>query len=369
VLLILLFAATGIITAETFADDAGSIYMSFTEEKDSLLENSEFKGDYISGRENIVFSGLADDLYLFSKSVDFQGSSTGALSAFAKNIDISGIVGNNLHSIGNSVRITGHILETAFIGAQDIVIAEEAVLDGTLISGSSTLHIIGKLNNGLVAGAGEIIIDGPVAGDVQVRTGNLIITERGSISGDLTYSSNVEISSKEESRVKGLVKYEFKKEIEKKDFSIFIIILSILFILTLMISGLLILLLPGVKLLYKRNRENASYGKTLLWGLIPLFIYPVVLLVTLPLFPLSIALGLALLPLLGLTTILGLTLAGQLLFKQLKWEKDNIYLQFLMAFAIFILLSLIPFVKVLFILAVSAMGSGLLISKLFNTDF
>jgi cytoskeletal protein CcmA (bactofilin family) len=369
VLLILLFAATGILTAQTFADDAGSIYMSFTEEKDFLLENNEFKGDYVSGRENIVFSGLADDLYLFSKSVDFKGSSTGALSAFAENIDISGIVGNNLHSMGKSVRITGHILETAFIGAQDIVIAEGAVLDGTLISGSSTLHIIGNLKNGLVAGAGEIIIDGPVSGDVRVKTGNLIITERGSISGNLTYSSNVEISSKEESRVNGIVKYELKKELEKKDFSTFIIVISIIFILTLMISGLLILLLPGVKLLYKRNRENASYGKTLLWGLIPLFIYPVVLLVTIPLFPLSIALGLSLFPFLGLTTILGLALAGQLLFKLLKWEKDNIYLQFLLAFAVFIFLTLIPFVKVIFMLAVAALGSGLLISKLFNTEF
>ncbi len=94
-----------------------------------------------------------------------------------------------------------------------------------------------------------------------------------------------------------------------------------------------------------------------------------VIIVTIPLFPLSIALLLAVFPLLGLTTVLGLALAGQFLFSLLKWEKDNIYLQFLSAFAVFVILALIPFVKVPVYIAVAALGAGLLISKIFKTDF
>ena len=90
---------------------------------------------------------------------------------------------------------------------------------------------------------------------------------------------------------------------------------------------------------------------------------------TIPLFPLSIALALAAFPLMGLTTILGLVFSGQFLFTLLKWENDNLFLQFLAAFAIFSILVLIPYAGVPVMLAVAAAGSGLLIGKIFKTDF
>lgn len=368
-LMVLFIGSASIASAEDLNFDAGSIYISANEEEKSVFESRNFDGDYFAGGKNISFSGIADDLYLMGKSINFNGESSGGLLAFGDTVELNGIIAKNLHSVGNSVRITGHVLETAFIGADDIVISEDAVLDGTLLSGASNLHIMGQLNNGLVAGAGEIIIDGPVKGDVNVRTGKLIITERGSIDGNLIYGSGKKISSEESTRVSGSVKYEIKDKIKTAGFRTFRIVASIVFFLAIAVSGLLLLLFPGVKSLFTQKRDPGSYGKTLLWGLIPVFIFPVVIMFTVPLLPLSIALGLSVFPLMGLTVLLGLALAGQLLFKLFKWENNSIYLQFLMAFVFFVLLVLIPFVNVLVLLAVTATGAGLIISKLFKTEF
>ncbi len=368
-LVVLLFASTAILTAEATHIDGGSIILITDEDGENNSEQGRFTDDYFWGGEALNFSGIADDLYLMGKNIDFWGESTGSATILGENIEIQGLVAKNLHSAGNDVRISGHIQETAFIGAQKITISKEAVIDGTLLSGSSTLHIMGQLNNGLLAGAGEIIIDGPIEGNVEVHTGKLIITERGSISGNLVYGSNVEISEKEKDRVNGSIDYEIKEDFDEGGFTTFWIVACVLFFLSIVVSGLLLLLLPGVKAVFTSEREFASYGKTALWGLIPLFVYPVVLLITIPLFPLSIALGLATLPLMGLTTIMGLAFTGQLLFKAFKWENNSIYLQFLFAFLIYVIFALIPIVKVPVILAVSAAGAGLLISRLFKTDF
>lgn len=367
--IVLFMSSASNLSAEDLNFDAGSIYISANEEKESVFESRNFDGDYFAGGKIISFSGIADDLYLMGQSINFSGESSGGMIAFGETVELNGMVAKNLHSIGDSVRITGHVLETAFIGADNIVISEDAVLDGTLLSGASSLHIMGQLNNGLLAGAGEIIIDGPVKGDVNVRTGKLTITERGSIQGNLIYGSGKKISAEESARIKGTVKYELKDKIKTTGFRTFRIVASIIFFLAIAVSGLLLLLFPGVKSLFTQERDPRSYGKTLLWGLIPVFIFPVVIMITFPLLPLSIALGLSVFPLMGLTVLFGLALAGQLLFKLFKWENNSIYLQFLLAFAFFVLLVLIPFVKVLVLLAVCATGAGLIISKLFKTDF
>jgi hypothetical protein len=176
ILLVLFFGAAVLITAQNTEYDAGSIFMNYNESEGDVTFSKAISDDYFAGGNSISFSGKADDLYLMGKDILFDGESEGAMAAFGETIEINGLIGNNLHSAANKLRITGFVAETAFIAGQSIVIGEDAVMDGTVFSGSSTIHIIGHLNNGLIAGAGEVLIDGPVLGDVNVRTGKLIIT-------------------------------------------------------------------------------------------------------------------------------------------------------------------------------------------------
>jgi cytoskeletal protein CcmA (bactofilin family)/uncharacterized membrane protein (GlpM family) len=368
-MVIMTFSATAFLTAESMDFNAGSIYITGEEEESSIVESKNIDGDYFWGGFRMDFSGKADDLYLMGRHIDFEGMSDGTVTIFGDTIKIDGVIGNNLHSAGSDLRVSGTVSDTAFLAGQDITIADGAVVEGTLLSGSNTLHILGQLNNGLLAGAGEIIIDGPVKGDVNVRTGKLIITERGSIDGNLIYGANSFITEEEKGRVSGTVTFEETKEIDKEAFSTFRFVACLLFTIGLAVTGLLFLLLPVSRKIFSGEREFRSCGKTALWGLIPLFVYPVAIVFTIPLFPLSLALLLAGFPLWLLTTIMGLTLAGKLLFKAFGWEKDNRFLQFLLAFAAFTILTLIPYLGFLIGLAVTALGAGQMIRSTFQTEW
>lgn len=350
--------------------DAGSIKIGYNEDNGgNIFISEETVKDYLAAGNNVSYTGIADDLYLMGRRLEFDGQSIGSMSAFGEKVNINGDITKNLHTIGNSVKINSHIKETVFAAGEDIVVSKDSVIDGTLFAGASSLHVLGKLNNGLVGGAGEIIIDGPIEGNVNVRTGKLIITERGSINGDLTYGSKTQLSKIESNRISGSIEYIEDEVIEKKDISKFIVIAGILFYLSLIAGGLLLLLIPGIKSSVSKDRESGSYLRTMLWGLIPVFIYPVLTIISIPLFPISLALGLAAFPLLGVSTVIGLALGGQYLFKLFKWENNNVYLQFLFALVAFAVVSIIPFIKVILCLGVLSMGAGIIISKLFRVKF
>lgn len=366
-LFVLIIFSASFISAENQSLDAGSIQLTFDEDT-SLSE--DIIDDYFTAGETILFSGSADDSYLLGKTVNFFGTTKGSMTAIGETIELGGTIGGNLHGAADYLNITGSLNDTAFIAGDKITISKEAFIEGTVLSASRTLHIMGDLNNGLIAGGGEIIIDSPIKGDVKVRVGKLIITERGSIEGDLDYSSNTELSAKEKERVSGSIEYEISNgHVEKEDFIKYLYIIKGFILIALIISGLLIMLLPGVRAMFKRNMNMENYGKTLLWGLIPLFIFPVLIIITVPLLPLSIALGFSVVPLLGLTQILGLALLGQLLFKAFNWTNNNIFLQFLFSALLFSLLLMLPILNVLVFIVVSAMGAGLIVGKLFKTEF
>ncbi len=380
--LLALFISSTMLVAEDMNEDidldfdAGSIYIRGSEESGTVTQDHDIEDDYFFGGQRVEFKGSGDDLYLFGETIDYSGTSTGSILACSNTLNISGVVGQNFHGGANTVNITGKIMETAFIGANTIVIGPEAVIDGTLIVGCNIINIYGELNNGLLAAAAEVIIDGPVNGDVNVKVGKLVITERGSINGNLKYDSERELSESEKGRISGSIEYD-KSDMRGDDIAKgigaglvgFFIIAKIIAFISLIVAGLLILLLPGVKSVITEKRNRKSYGKILLWGLIPLCIYPVVVLVTIPLFPISIALGLAVFPLIAVTTILGLALTGQFLFGLFKWKNENVFLQFLFAYGIYVVLSIIPVIGVLSAIALAAAGSGLIISKLFKVKF
>jgi len=363
------FSTTAILTAESLEFNAGSINIAGDEDEASVVESRQFEGDYLRGGLRINFKGIADDLYLMGRTVDFEGISRGGLTALADSVRIDGEVGNNLISAAGDILISGTVSDTAFLAAEEIVVADDAVVEGTLLSGASTLHIMGELKNGLLAGAGEIIIDGPITGNVNVRTGKLIITNRGSVSGNLIYSANTFLSEEEKTRVSGTVSFEENKEIDKNHFSMFRFGFWALFYAGVAVAGLLVLLLPLFKDMMAGERDFRSCGKTALWGLLPLFIYPVVVLVTIPLFPLSLSLALGAFPLWLLTTIMGLTLAGRMLFKVFRWNRENRFLYFLLALAFYIVLSLVPYLGFVTALAVSALGAGQFIRSIFKTEW
>ncbi len=339
----------------------------------NLTDSDTYKEDYLFSGEILDFRGTARDLFFFCETLDFSGNTKLALNGLAHDIYVRGDVKNGVKAAGRYIDIIGSVTGTSFLAGEKIVLGRDGRMEGDTFIGARKITILGKHIGNLNAGAGEISIQNKIEGDVDVYTGQLQIGEQGQIVGNLTYHSDQEISEEEASRVTGNITFEKKeKGMFGKRFAEDIIpksiFLSFIFKLSYIVFGLLILLFPICKLLEERYNRKEILSLSL-WGLIPVFVYPSAIIVSILLvitLPLAAALALAFMPVLFITKALGLTMIGGYLAERFNLNTNSRFLYFLMAVIPYSLLALIPFFGALLLVFVSSIGCGLLLSKLFN---
>lgn len=336
-----------------------------------VTETRDIDGDYLFWGKILEFSGSAEDVQFYGESVKFTGAVKGDMIAGGKEISLEGPIGNDLKAAGERVTVNGTVGDTSFLAGKTIIIGPDAIIDGDVFVGGSEVTLHGTINGDLRIGAGYVTIDGTVNGNVIVKTGELILTERARINGNLTYESEDSTVIQTGNKVTGTViktVFEEKRGIctprvdeKKRGDGGFMIFMALSTIVSILGGGLLLLLIPAFGTIFTGNPGSRNFWSTLLWGLIPLFLYPVAVLLLLPLFPVSIALALAGLPLGSLATVLGITRFGEYMFEVFKWKKVNRFQFFLFGLVLLLIPFVIPGVSLLAFLFVTAAGWGLIL--------
>ncbi|MCG8572572.1 MAG: polymer-forming cytoskeletal protein [Spirochaetes bacterium] len=344
----------------------------------NATESKIYEEDYFFfGGNQFSFDGKADDFYFFGKSLDYNGETESSLNAFGRNLEISGSIGNNLTAGGKYVNIDGQVNDTVLVGGSKVIFTEASVINGDVFVGGENITLKGTINGNVYTGSKRLYIEGTIYGNVTAFTKNKIqIGNTAKIDGNFTYDSNIKLKEEDQSNITGTVeKKEFKKQFQhfhKRGFGrdsiaakiVFNIICAIFFL----IGGLLLLLFPALKNL-EENRENKHFWKTLLWGLIPFFLYPVAAILLLLLGPIGIALILAAFPIILVNQIIAAVLVGQFISRNAKWNINNRFVYFLLGFAVSLILSLIPVINFISFIAFTSLGWGVILEKLFNKNF
>ena len=342
-------------------------------DQEYLVETKQYEEDYLFFGNDLKFKGKANDLFLLAENIHFLGTSTLAVFGMGKEIYVAGDVGNGVKAAGGTINIEGNIKGTSFLAGETVNFTKESQINGDTFIGARNINLLGKYTGNLRAAAAEISVQNEIFGNVIAHTGRLTIPNQGRIIGNLTYHSEKELSAEEASRVTGKVKYELHKGQMYKDklkdesfdgliwFELFFKIAFILF-------GLLILLFPVNKFLerqYNRN-EIQSYA---LWGLLPIFIYPSALVISVVLvitMPLAAVMFFAFMPLVFITKVLGITMIGGYLVKRFNLKTISRFLYFLIGAVLYSLFSFIPYFGFLLLVFVSSIGCGLILFNLFN---
>ncbi|MBN2441947.1 MAG: polymer-forming cytoskeletal protein, partial [Spirochaetales bacterium] len=325
---------------------------SHTADKESTL----IEEDHLFFGKELNFTGKTKDLYFVGEKLVFDGSTSSGLTAFGKTLVINGIVENDCIAGGSTLEINGKIQGTVFAASGEGTLSGDSVIDGTLFIAGGNIKLQGIINGDVYAGSGVLTIDGTINGNVKAGAGEIIITEKGKVNGNFEYSTENKLNESEEQRITGKITYSesgFSKEMRKSEFaqfcSIFTVVVTIIGFISILTTGLLLLLLPCLKN-FDYAGSHKKFWQYLLWGLIPFFIYPMAILVSMLLvitIPLGFILLLAALPLIFVTQILGITAFGQYLFRLFKWKCTNRFLYFLFGSVFFILASLIPIINML----------------------
>lgn len=337
-------------------------------------EPASFDDDYLYMGTTLNFSGEADDLIFLGESLEFSGKTRSGLLAAGKKLRLTGTSGNGIIAGCKDMVIEGDIIGTNFIGCKDLLIGDSAKIMGDLFAGCGSLAIDGKIDGNLYIGAGKITVNNEINGDVRVYGGRLIITENGKINGNLTYGTKEKLTESELSRVSGEVRYDKNKDFEeafhspREFFTALKIIFHVLFILSFVIVGSILLFLPVFKKI-ETSQTTKTFWYTALWGLIPILMYPAVIVLCIVMvitIPFAFLLMLAFVPLFFIAFVIGTTKAGQFITMKFKWNVQKRHYHFLIGALAATVLSIIPVVDFLTVMLLTSLGWGVYISFLFH---
>lgn len=345
-------------------------------EKTVKTESGVYNEDYLYLGDELDFFGSAEDLVFLGKRLNFDGTTKLGLIAFCEKLFFSGSSGNGIIAGGMDVHINGSIANNSYVGCKSLTLSETSTVNGNLFVGCAKLLIDGKMKGDLYAGAGEIIINNEIEGNATIYAGRLIIGKKGKINGNLTYSTKEKLSVEELARVTGIVKIDEKHK-GNEDWNEFINFLKTfkyllcfgLFV-SCLVVGFLLLFVPAFKKL-GAPQSSKTFWSTALWGLIPVLMYPAVIVLCFALIitiPFALILMLACVPLFFIAWIIGTTLTGKYLVTKLKWPVEKRHFQFLIGALASIIISWIPIINCLSMLFIVALGWGVFLSFLFTKD-
>ncbi|MBD3346528.1 MAG: hypothetical protein GF401_15850 [Chitinivibrionales bacterium] len=371
-----LITGIGMALCISLATFAIEIHMHCEEEDGIRTESGIYEEDYLFLGHELNFTGAAEDLIFLGKALTFRGRTDLTLFALCEKLIFSGETGNGIFTGGMNILIDGTVMDNSFIGCKSLHLSDSAVVDGNLFVGCAKLAIDGPLNGNLYAAAGEIIINDEINGDVVAYGGRIIIEENGRINGNFTYGAKEKLSDEERARVTGTITIDEKHALDKewkfpakrmKSIQFFILIG---FTISFIIVGSLLLLLPVFGKLKEKLSER-TFWNTALWGLVPVLMYPAIIVLCLALvvtIPFAFVLMLAFVPLFYFANVIGTTLLGKYIALKFKWNIEKRTYHFLIGACAGAITILIPFVNFLGFLFLSSLGWGVFISFLFKKD-
>ena len=140
-----------------------------------------------SGSAPIIYDSVPGDAMLAGGEVTFTGSSGGDYVGAGGKQDVGGRVHGSMRAVGGRVAVHAVVDRNATIGGGNVVVDSAAVIarNAYLIGGS--IRVDGDVRGGLLATGGDVTLNGPVGGDVEIAGGGLRLGPRAQIAGNLRY--------------------------------------------------------------------------------------------------------------------------------------------------------------------------------------
>jgi len=356
-----------------YATEPTVVVTQVAEGEDSIkVETGSYQSDYLYLGKELDFSGEVEDLIFMGERLDFKGSTEKGIVAGGQTVNLNGITNNGVISGARNLDITGVLNGTSFLGAKDIHIRETATVNGDLFIGCGEITIDGAVDGNIYLGTGLATINSEINGDVTAHGGRILFGENGRINGNLSYKMEEQLSSSEQEKISGTVTFE-ESDMESGDMptgvsSTFGMLFKLYSILSFLVIGVILISLPiGGKV--EQTLTTESFWKTAGWGIIPICMYPAVLLLSVIMgitIPLALILLLAMVPLFYVTLVIGSTLVGQAVVKKFNWSVSKRQFHFLIGAVIYSVLSIIPFIDFLAFVLLTSLGWGVITKGIFN---
>ncbi len=335
-----------------------------------IIGKDEVK-DYIVFGAGQAVSNLGtvnNDLFVVGQTVSSSGPISGDLFTAGQAVSISSPIGGSIRAACQYLDIKSEVGRNVLLVGQTVTLSKDSIVSGNVTAAGADIKVLGTINRGLNAYAGNIILDGTIVGDVYIESENINILPTAKIDGNLTYKSS-KTANIPEGVVLGSVfpnivsQIQFEKEPEQKPFGISNILSKVLWLIGSFVLGALLVKL--FKTYFSKSSESikASWPKYLGIGFLTLIIVPIafiILLITIIGIPIALVSLVVYLILIYLAKIPVSIFIGQLILKG-----KSVYLQLLIGLVVLAIVYLIPIIGGFTTFVVILLGLGTLVFNLF----
>jgi cytoskeletal protein CcmA (bactofilin family) len=156
-----------------------------------LPSDKVHNGDYFAAGRSVEISGTVNgDVYLFAEQATIDGTINGDLLSCCGSIDISGKVAQNCRLLGGQALISGAIGRNATVVAGNLQLLSSASLGGNLVGVAGNVDLSSKVGNDATVVASNMRFSGQVNKDLQCFIGQMRVTSKAIVNGDLDYRSS-----------------------------------------------------------------------------------------------------------------------------------------------------------------------------------
>lgn len=360
--LVILFLPTAALAADYRANEGSAV----------LSKNENVKNYYTAGKNVEIEGYIQKDLIAVGSTITINGNIGDDIIAAGQNIEIKGNAGGSVRIVGDELDIAGKVDDDLMAAGNKISIQNTAIINDDLDIAAKLFEFDGKMGGNIHGVAGEVIISGLIQGDVFLESvESLTIKNTAQIKGQLHYKSAKEANIENGAAIGSV---DFEKTFNKENLSesakakasagIYKLIAALIGL------AFLIYFFPT----FTEKIVGSSFETIISkvgWGLLVLFVYPIISLILLVI-PFTMPVGLALL----LVYILLLILAGafsalflgNLFFRIVRKDKKSILLDWqsaLIGALIAVVIGMIPIIGpfAIFVIFLISLGTLSLYGK------
>lgn len=311
VLLSFFFVTTSLVPAISAAEIISEDSITVIEEDETL------NNPYLFGERIEIAVPVENDLISIGRNISVDGLVEGSIWATGGDMLIQSEVGNSVRVAGGNIIIEGSIAEDLIATGRTVTVSENASISGDLIFAGRQLRIDSPVTGNIMVYGGDVTINAPVGGNVTGEVERLTFGNNATIAGDLNYTAK-ERAQIAENQVQGEITYhEQQVQNQAQEGIVGLITAGTIYkFLIDVLFTLLFLWLLRPFLVRVINRIDANYLNNAGIGFAMLVLMPLIGVLTLIIFWLSISIFL----LYGLFIILSMAVMKLLIgWKTLTW--------------------------------------------------
>lgn len=159
----------------------------------TMTENQSIEGSFYAVGGTVALSGkIEGDAVVIGGNVSINGEVSEDLAVLAGTVNVQGPIDQDVRIVAGQVTISDTVNGNLVVVAGKLNILSGAKITGDLLFYGDDATIQGSVDGKILGSAQTIRIDSAVKGGVDIKSGSLVVGELARIGGDLKYSSNQE---------------------------------------------------------------------------------------------------------------------------------------------------------------------------------